>query len=69
MNSIRLGSKDTLQRPDGTIKEGPGEVGKGPSHIETEKCGDDIIVGLQRPDLMQGCGVRSGVELSDDTLV
>lgn len=68
-NSIRLGSKDTLQRPDGTIKEESGEVEKGPSHIETEKRGDDVIVGLQRPELMQGCGVRGGVELSDDTLV
>lgn len=69
LNSIRLGSNDTLQRPDGTIKEGPGEVEKGLSHIETEKRGDDAFVCLQRPKLMQDCGVRGGVELSDDTLV
>ena len=68
-NSVRLGSGDTLQRPDGTINEEPGEADKDFFHIETEKRWDDAFVGLQRPESLQVSGVRGAAERSDDALV
>ena len=67
--SIKLESKDTLQRPDGTVKEGAGDVDKNSFHTKTEKRWDDAFVDVQKPQPMQGSFVRSDAELSDDTLV
>ena len=64
-NSVKLDSKDTLQRPDGTI----GEVDKDSFHTKTEKRWDDAFAKVQRPEQMQGPAIREGPELSDDSLV
>ena len=68
-NSIKLESKDTLQRPDGTIVDGGGEIDKDSYQTKTESRWDDAFFKVQRPEPMQGSGIREGPELSDDTLV
>ena len=64
-NSIRLDSHDTLQAPDGTVKE----VGEEPFHAGAEKRWDGALREVQRPELARGCGARGGSEQSGDTLV
>lgn len=68
-NSVRLESKDTLQRPDGTTDEKVGEVDKDSFHRKTEKRWNDAFVDVRRPLPMRRSGVRGGPELSDDHLV
>ena len=64
-NSIRLDSNDTLQAPDGTVKE----VDKELFHAGTEKRWDDAFTEVRRPELARDCGARGGSEQSGDTLV
>ena len=64
-NSIRLESNDTLQAPDGTVKE----VDKDTFHMETEKRWDDAYAEIQRPEPVRGCGARGDSEQSEATLV
>ncbi len=65
-NSVRLDSKDTLQRPDGTtVGGGASEVDKDSFHTKTEKRWDDAFVNVQRPEPMQGVGTEKGAVLSD----
>lgn len=68
-NSVKLESKDTLQRPDGTIVEGAGEIDKDSFHTKTEKRWDDAFVKVRGPEPRQGTGTKEGAEQSDDTLV
>ena len=70
-NSIKVESKDTIQRPDGTVLEGAGATGidKDSFHIKTEKRWDDAFVGVQRPEPMQGSSTRGIADPSNDTLV
>lgn len=64
-NSIRLDSHDTLQVPDGTIKEDD----SAPFQKTTEKRWDGASAVVQRPEPARDCGDRGGSEKSDDTLV
>ena len=68
-NSIRLDSKETFERPDGTVKEGVGEVNKDSFHVKTEKRRDDALAEAQRPEQSRGRNGRGGTEVSDGTLV
>lgn len=47
-NSVKIDSSDTLQRPDGTVVGGAGEVDKDSFHTKTEKRWDDAFVKGQR---------------------
>lgn len=68
-NSVKLESKDTFQRPDGTVSGGVGDVEKDSFHTRTEKRWDDAFIQVQKPESVQ-CGNGSErTESSDDTLL
>ena len=65
-NSIRLDSNDSLQAPDGTLKEVGGEE---PFQTETEKRWDEAGTEVRRPEPLRDLGDRDGSGQSGDTLV
>ena len=68
-DSVKLNSVDTFQRPDGTMKEGSGEVDKNSFHNKTEPLWDDAIVIIQRPEQTRIFESKGSTEQLGDTLV
>ena len=68
-NSVKLESKDTIQRPDGTVNGGVGDVEKDSFHTKTEKRWNDAFIQVQKPESVQRWNGSERTESSDDTLL